>query len=167
MKWLTLAAALLWPVSLQAAALGSRQAVEAELKGVARRAQAPDAYARFIRALPSLDALSLPAQRRWLTRLAGARNPLLAARAQLEAARFALTSGDPVAARGRLREAGIAVEVGLMQGAAESLNAGFISRVQRGRPRVRLKVAASLDGATAMNSGVTCSMKSPMKRAKP
>ena len=53
----------------------------------------------------------------------------------------------------RLRDAGIAVEVGLMQGAAESLNAGFISRVRRGRPRVRLKVAASLDGATAMQSG--------------
>lgn len=62
---------------------------------------------------------------------------------------------DGVAGRGlqRLREAGIPAEVGLMQDAAASLNAGFISRVQRGRPRVRLKVAASLDGATAMQSG--------------
>jgi diaminohydroxyphosphoribosylaminopyrimidine deaminase/5-amino-6-(5-phosphoribosylamino)uracil reductase len=60
-----------------------------------------------------------------------------------------------VAGRGlqRLRDAGIQVEVGLMQAAAESLNAGFISRVQRGRPWLRLKVAASLDGATAMHSG--------------
>ena len=60
-----------------------------------------------------------------------------------------------VAGRGlqRLREAGIEVEAGLMRAAAESLNAGFISRVQRGRPLVRLKVAASLDGATAMQSG--------------
>ena len=60
-----------------------------------------------------------------------------------------------VAGRGlqRVDEAGIAVEVGLMRAAAESLNAGFISRVQRGRPRVRLKVAASLDGGTAMRSG--------------
>jgi diaminohydroxyphosphoribosylaminopyrimidine deaminase/5-amino-6-(5-phosphoribosylamino)uracil reductase len=53
----------------------------------------------------------------------------------------------------RLREAGIAVEVGLMRDAAATLNTGFISRVQRGRPFVRLKVAASLDGATAMDSG--------------
>ena len=37
--------------------------------------------------------------------------------------------------------------------AAEALNEGFISRVTRGRPLVRLKVAASLDGATAMASG--------------
>lgn len=52
-----------------------------------------------------------------------------------------------------LEEAGIAAEVGLMRSAAESLNAGFISRVRRGRPRVRLKVAASIDGGTAMESG--------------
>ncbi len=60
-----------------------------------------------------------------------------------------------VAGRGfaRLREAGIAVDVGLMRESAEALNAGFISRVSRGRPRVRLKAAASLDGATAMQSG--------------
>jgi diaminohydroxyphosphoribosylaminopyrimidine deaminase/5-amino-6-(5-phosphoribosylamino)uracil reductase len=62
---------------------------------------------------------------------------------------------DKVAGRGfeRLREAGIDVQVGLMQAAAEALNTGFISRVTRGRPYVRLKVAASLDGATAMASG--------------
>jgi diaminohydroxyphosphoribosylaminopyrimidine deaminase/5-amino-6-(5-phosphoribosylamino)uracil reductase len=53
----------------------------------------------------------------------------------------------------RLRDAGIAVEVGLMRAAAETLNAGFVSRVRRGRPWVRLKVAASLDGGTAMDSG--------------
>jgi diaminohydroxyphosphoribosylaminopyrimidine deaminase/5-amino-6-(5-phosphoribosylamino)uracil reductase len=52
-----------------------------------------------------------------------------------------------------LQQAGIATEVGLMQAAAESLNAGFISRVIRGRPLVRLKIAASLDGAIAMSNG--------------
>lgn len=53
----------------------------------------------------------------------------------------------------RLREAGIEVDVGLMQSAAEALNAGFVRRVSGGRPRVRLKIAASLDGAIAMASG--------------
>ena len=53
----------------------------------------------------------------------------------------------------RLREAGVTVDVGLMQSAAETLNAGFVGRVTGGRPRVRLKIAASLDGAIAMASG--------------
>jgi len=52
-----------------------------------------------------------------------------------------------------LRDAGIGTRVGLMAEAAEALNRGFWSRMQRGRPFVRLKVAASLDGATAMDSG--------------
>ena len=52
-----------------------------------------------------------------------------------------------------LQAAGVATEVGLMQSAAELLNAGFISRITRGRPFVRLKIAASLDGAIAMSSG--------------
>ena len=60
-----------------------------------------------------------------------------------------------VAGRGleMLDAAGVATEVGLMQAAAESLNAGFIARVTRNRPMVRLKVAASIDGATAMKNG--------------
>ncbi len=62
---------------------------------------------------------------------------------------------EQVAGRGidALQEAGIETDVGLMQSAAEALNAGFISRVTRGRPFVRLKIAASLDGAIAMSSG--------------
>ena len=52
-----------------------------------------------------------------------------------------------------LREAGIETEVGLMQAAAETLNTGFVSRVTRSRPWVRLKIAAGLDGAIAMASG--------------
>ena len=52
-----------------------------------------------------------------------------------------------------LEAAGITVRSGLMQDAAESLNAGFLSRVKAGRPFVRLKVASSIDGAIAMKSG--------------
>jgi diaminohydroxyphosphoribosylaminopyrimidine deaminase/5-amino-6-(5-phosphoribosylamino)uracil reductase len=62
---------------------------------------------------------------------------------------------DEVAGRGleSLDEAGIETSSGLMQATAKALNEGFISRVTRGRPFVRLKIAASIDGATAMQSG--------------
>lgn len=53
----------------------------------------------------------------------------------------------------RLTDAGIEVESGLMAGEAEALNPGFFSRARRGRPWVRLKLAASLDGRTALASG--------------
>ncbi|MFC0676930.1 bifunctional diaminohydroxyphosphoribosylaminopyrimidine deaminase/5-amino-6-(5-phosphoribosylamino)uracil reductase RibD [Lysobacter korlensis] len=53
----------------------------------------------------------------------------------------------------RLRAAGIAVESGLLQAQARELNVGFLSRVERGRPWVRVKLAASLDGRTALASG--------------
>ncbi len=53
----------------------------------------------------------------------------------------------------RLREAGIEVEVGLLAAEAAKLNPGFIARMQRARPYVRTKLAASLDGRTAMASG--------------
>ncbi len=53
----------------------------------------------------------------------------------------------------RLQEAGIEVDCGLMSEQAEALNAGFVSRQQRGRPYVRCKMAMSLDGRTAMASG--------------
>ena len=53
----------------------------------------------------------------------------------------------------RLRSAGVSVASGLMREQAAALNEGFISRVSRGRPFVRLKIAASLDGRTAMASG--------------
>ncbi|MGC3964182.1 MAG: bifunctional diaminohydroxyphosphoribosylaminopyrimidine deaminase/5-amino-6-(5-phosphoribosylamino)uracil reductase RibD [Rhodocyclaceae bacterium] len=60
-----------------------------------------------------------------------------------------------VAGRGlaRLRDAGIEVEVGVMNESAARLNEGFISRVTRGRPWLRLKLAATLDGKTALNNG--------------
>jgi diaminohydroxyphosphoribosylaminopyrimidine deaminase/5-amino-6-(5-phosphoribosylamino)uracil reductase len=63
-----------------------------------------------------------------------------------------LVSGKGLA---RLRAAGIQVEVG--PGAAESreLNLGFFSRMLRGQPWVRMKIAASLDGTTALANGAS------------
>ncbi|MBN8225137.1 MAG: bifunctional diaminohydroxyphosphoribosylaminopyrimidine deaminase/5-amino-6-(5-phosphoribosylamino)uracil reductase RibD [Xanthomonadales bacterium] len=53
----------------------------------------------------------------------------------------------------RLRAAGIEVASGLLEAQARELNRGFLSRVERGRPWLRIKLAASLDGRTAMASG--------------
>lgn len=52
-----------------------------------------------------------------------------------------------------LRDAGIDVAEGLMAAQARELNRGFLSRVERGRPWLRVKLAASLDGRTAMADG--------------
>ncbi len=53
----------------------------------------------------------------------------------------------------QLKAAGIEVEVGILEDQAKALNPGFISRMQRGRPFVRSKLATSLDGRTAMANG--------------
>lgn len=53
----------------------------------------------------------------------------------------------------RLREVGVAVESGLMEAQAEALNRGFLSRMRRGRPWLRIKLGCSLDGRTAMANG--------------
>lgn len=53
----------------------------------------------------------------------------------------------------RLREAGVDVRCGLLEAEARELNSGFISRMTRSRPWVRLKIAASLDGGTALADG--------------
>jgi diaminohydroxyphosphoribosylaminopyrimidine deaminase/5-amino-6-(5-phosphoribosylamino)uracil reductase len=53
----------------------------------------------------------------------------------------------------RLRAAGVAVEWGLMEAQARALNRGFLSRLERGRPWLRVKLGTSLDGRTAMASG--------------
>ena len=53
----------------------------------------------------------------------------------------------------RLRTAGIEVQDGLMEAQARELNRGFLSRVVRGRPWLRVKLASSLDGRTATASG--------------
>ena len=53
----------------------------------------------------------------------------------------------------RLRAAGIEVQEGLMEAQARELNRGFLSRIVRGRPWLRVKLASSLDGRTATASG--------------
>ena len=53
----------------------------------------------------------------------------------------------------RLRAAGIEVDVGLCEAEARAINPGFMFRHERGRPLLRLKLAASLDGRSAMASG--------------
>ena len=53
----------------------------------------------------------------------------------------------------RLRAAGVTVETGLMQAEARALNRGFFSRIERGRPWLRVKLAMSLDGRTALAAG--------------
>jgi diaminohydroxyphosphoribosylaminopyrimidine deaminase/5-amino-6-(5-phosphoribosylamino)uracil reductase len=69
----------------------------------------------------------------------------------------ALRDPNPPAARGgeALAAARIRFEHGLMESEARELNIGFLSRVARGRPWVRLKVAATLDARTALESGAS------------
>ncbi|MDP3540659.1 MAG: bifunctional diaminohydroxyphosphoribosylaminopyrimidine deaminase/5-amino-6-(5-phosphoribosylamino)uracil reductase RibD [Azonexus sp.] len=70
----------------------------------------------------------------------------------------AMTDPNPlVAGKGltMLQAAGIATASGLLENEARELNIGFVSRMTRGRPWLRLKTAASLDGKTALNNGVS------------
>ena len=52
-----------------------------------------------------------------------------------------------------LAAAGIGFQHGLMEAEAKELNIGFVSRLMRGRPWVRMKIAATLDGRTALANG--------------
>jgi len=77
---------------------------------------------------------------------------------QAGVARVVYAIGDPnpqVKGGGaqRLREAGVAVQAGLLEGEASELNAGFIKRMREGLPLVRLKLAMSLDGRIALSDG--------------
>ena len=67
----------------------------------------------------------------------------------------AMRDPNPQAAGGgeALAAAGIRFEHGLLEDAARELNIGFVSRMTRGRPWVRLKAAATLDGRTALDDG--------------
>ena len=65
----------------------------------------------------------------------------------------------------RLRAAGVAVEVGLLEHEARELNIGFVSNVERARPWIRLKAAASLDGRTALLNGASQWITSEAARA--
>jgi diaminohydroxyphosphoribosylaminopyrimidine deaminase/5-amino-6-(5-phosphoribosylamino)uracil reductase len=55
----------------------------------------------------------------------------------------------------RLGQAGIVVQSGLLARQAEELNSGYLSRMRRGRPWVRVKLGMSLDGRTALANGVS------------
>ncbi len=73
-------------------------------------------------------------------------------------ARVVAAVADPnplVAGQGleKLKAAGIEVACGVLQDEAREMNIGFMSRMRRGRPWVRLKAAASLDGKTALHNG--------------
>lgn len=80
----------------------------------------------------------------------------------------AMTDPNPlVAGRGlaQLEAAGIAVTSGVLADQAHELNIGFFSRMRRGLPWVRLKLAASLDGATALAGGESQWITGPEARA--
>lgn len=84
--------------------------------------------------------------------------PCAEALVRAKVARVVAAMEDPnplVAGKGLalLREAGIQVECGLLEREAHALNIGFVSRMTRNRPWVRLKLAASLDGKIALNNG--------------
>lgn len=84
-------------------------------------------------------------------------------------ARVVVAEGDPnpqVGGQGiaRLRAAGVQVDVGLLGEAAHELNIGFFKRMTHGTPWVRMKVAASLDGQTALENGVSQWITSALAR---
>ncbi len=85
-------------------------------------------------------------------------------------ARVVAASRDPnprVAGGGlqRLAATGVRTECGLLENAARELNLGFFSRCERGRPWLRLKAAASLDGVTALPDGSSQWITSAAARA--
>ncbi|MEM9532928.1 MAG: bifunctional diaminohydroxyphosphoribosylaminopyrimidine deaminase/5-amino-6-(5-phosphoribosylamino)uracil reductase RibD [Pseudomonadota bacterium] len=90
----------------------------------------------------------------------GRTGPCAVALAEAGIVRVVAATEDPdprVAGEGfaRLRAAGIEVIEGVLATEARALNPGFFSRLERGRPWVRVKLAASLDGATAMADGAS------------
>jgi diaminohydroxyphosphoribosylaminopyrimidine deaminase/5-amino-6-(5-phosphoribosylamino)uracil reductase len=88
----------------------------------------------------------------------GRTGPCAEALVKARVARVVAALEDPnpeVKGRGfaRLREAGIAVDVGLMADEAREAHRGFLSRMERRRPWMRLKAASSLDGRIALANG--------------
>ena len=55
----------------------------------------------------------------------------------------------------RLQACGITVDFGLLEAQARELNIGFFSRMEHGSPWLRLKIAASMDGVTALQNGIS------------
>jgi len=79
----------------------------------------------------------------------------------------AMLDPNPQAAHGgsALAAAGIRFDSGLMEEEARELNVGFVSRMTRGRPWVRMKIAATLDGRTALANGKSQWITGPQARA--
>lgn len=101
----------------------------------------------------------------------GRTGPCAVALLEAKVARVVIAMQDPnpqVSGRGirLLEEAGIEVAVGLLESEARALNPGFIARMTRQRPFVRLKMAMSLDGRTAMGSGESQWITGPEARAQ-
>jgi diaminohydroxyphosphoribosylaminopyrimidine deaminase/5-amino-6-(5-phosphoribosylamino)uracil reductase len=90
----------------------------------------------------------------------GHTGPCCDALIQVGLARVVVAVQDPnpqVSGNGieRLRQAGLQVDVGVSKDKALSLNLGFFKRMTQGVPWMRLKVAASLDGQTALSNGLS------------
>jgi diaminohydroxyphosphoribosylaminopyrimidine deaminase/5-amino-6-(5-phosphoribosylamino)uracil reductase len=64
----------------------------------------------------------------------------------------------------QVRQAGILTDCGLLSSEARELNIGFVMRMTRGRPWLRMKLAASLDGKTALQNGVSQWITGPAAR---
>ncbi len=100
----------------------------------------------------------------------GRTGPCCVALSQAGVARVVVATTDPnplVSGQGlaHLRQHGVAVESGLLGDEARELNVGFFSRMTRGRPWVRMKMAVSLDGQTALANGVSQWITGPEARA--
>lgn len=99
----------------------------------------------------------------------GRTGPCAEALVQAGVSRVVLAMRDPnpqVSGSGivRLREAGIRVECGILESQARELNVGYVSRMMRGRPWMRVKIAAGLDGKTALENGASQWITSPEAR---
>ncbi len=80
----------------------------------------------------------------------------------------AMTDPNPlVAGKGlaKLQAAGIAASAGILEADAEALNRGFLQRMRTGRPFITVKMASSLDGATALANGESQWITGPEARA--
>lgn len=87
--------------------------------------------------------------------------------AGIKQAIIAIPDPNPlVAGKGiqKLQQAGISVQTGLLADQARTLNRGFLSRIERQRPFVSLKIATSLDGKSALSNGASKWITSPEAR---
>lgn len=96
--------------------------------------------------------------------------PCVEALIAAKVAKVSIAMSDPnplVSGQGiqQLRAAGIVVQMGLLEAEARALNPGFIRRMCQGLPWVRMKMAASLDGKTALPSGESQWITGPLARA--